>query len=415
MNKINELIAKFCPNGVEYKSIAELFNTQNGYTPSKSHSEYWENGTIPWFRMEDIRENGRILSKAAQYVSESAVKRTLFPANSIIVATSATIGEHALIKVPSLANQRFTYLMLKEEYSTCMDIMFVYYYCFKLDEYCKVCLNQGNFASVDMKKFVKFKFPVPPLEVQREIVRVLDSFTLLTAELTARKKQYSFYRDKMLNFGDKAPIYRLSELCESIADGDHMPPPKSDDGIPFITISNVTEYHDIDFENTMYVPESYYNSLAEKRRPRKGDILYTVVGSYGIPVCIENDKKFVFQRHIAILRPNNAIVKSRYLFHAMQSTDFKIQADKSAKGAAQKTIALSSLAKMHMPVPDMNVQERIVNVLDNFEAICTDLNIGLPAEIEARQKQYEYYRDLLLTFTETGSTLETDRQTDRQS
>ncbi|MBO5146420.1 MAG: restriction endonuclease subunit S, partial [Lachnospiraceae bacterium] len=212
----------------------------------------------------------------------------------------------------------------------------------------------------------------------------------------------------MLNFGDKAPIYRLSELCDSIADGDHMPPPKSDDGIPFITISNVTEYYDIDFENTMYVPESYYNSLAEKRRPRKGDILYTVVGSYGIPVCIEDDKKFVFQRHIAILRPNNAIVKSRYLFHAMQSTDFKIQADKSAKGAAQKTIALSSLAKMYMPVPDMNVQEHIVNVLDNFESICTDLNIGLPAEIEARQKQYEYYRDLLLTFAETGSTLVTD-------
>ena len=94
----------------------------------------------------------------------------------------------------------------------------------------------------------------------------------------------------------------------------------------------------------------------------------------------------------------------------MQSTDFKIQADKLAKGAAQKTIALSSLAKMYMPVPDMNVQERIVNVLDNFEAICTDLNIGLPAEIEARQKQYEYYRDLLFTFAETGSTLVTDRQ-----
>jgi type I restriction enzyme S subunit len=110
-----------------------------------------------------------------------------------------------------------------------------------------------------------------------------------------------------------------------------MPPPKSDEGIPFITISNINEYHNIDFENTMYVPESYYNSLAEKRKPCKGDILYTVVGSYGMPVCIEDEKKFVFQRHIAILRPNNDIVKSRYMFHAMQSTDFKIQADKSAK------------------------------------------------------------------------------------
>lgn len=152
MSKLDKMIAKLCPDGVEYKTISELFNTRNGYTPSKAKKEYWINGTIPWFRMEDIRENGRILSKATQYVSESAVKGSPFPANSIIVATSATIGEHALIKVPSLANQRFTYLMLKDEYKAYIDIMFIYYYCFKLDEYCKACLNHGNFASVDMRK-----------------------------------------------------------------------------------------------------------------------------------------------------------------------------------------------------------------------------------------------------------------------
>ena len=90
------------------------------------------------------------------------------------------------------------------------------------------------------------------------------------------------------------------------------------------------------------------------------------------------------------------------MFHAMQSTNFKIQADKSAKGAAQKTIALSALGKMQMPVPSIDVQERIIKVLDNFDAICSDLNIGLPTEIEARQKQYEYYRDKLLTFKEAS-------------
>lgn len=184
-----------------------------------------------------------------------------------------------------------------------------------------------------------------------------------------------------------------------------MPPPKSDNGIPFITISNITKFHDIDFENTMYVPETYYNSLAEKRKAKKGDILYTVVGSYGIPVYIEENRKFVFQRHIAILRPRNDVVKSRYLFHAMQSTSFRTQAAKAAKGAAQKTIALSALGKMRVSIPNVDVQERIVKVLDNFDAICSDLNIGLPAEIEARQKQYEYYRDMLLTFAESGNTI----------
>jgi len=89
----------------------------------------------------------------------------------------------------------------------------------------------------------------------------------------------------------------------------------------------------------------------------------------------------------------------------MNGTAFHRQADLAAKGAAQKTIGLASLAKMTVPVPPLDVQNRIVNVLDNFEKICSDLNIGLPAEIEARQKQYEYYRDKLLTFAETGNTI----------
>lgn len=116
MTRLEQLLKELCPDGVEYLTLSELFNTRNGYTPSKANKEFWENGTVPWFRMEDIRENGRILSDSLQHVSEIAVKGSLFPANSIIVATSATIGEHALITVDSLANQRFTYLMPKEQY-----------------------------------------------------------------------------------------------------------------------------------------------------------------------------------------------------------------------------------------------------------------------------------------------------------
>ena len=189
-------------------SLSDLFYTRNGYTPSKNHTEYWTNGSVPWFRMEDIRENGRILSDAIQKVSESAVKGQPFPQDSIIVATSATIGEHALITVPSLANQRFTYLMLKEEYKELVNMKFIYYYCFKLDDYCRENLNQGNFASVDMKKFAKFIFPIPSLEIQCRIVSILDRFDTLCndlssglpAEIEARQKQYEYYRDKLLTF-----------------------------------------------------------------------------------------------------------------------------------------------------------------------------------------------------------------------
>lgn len=161
MSKLEELIAELCPDGVEFVTLHDAFDIKNGYTPSKSNAKYWENGTIPWFRMDDIRENGRILSDSLQHITPDAVKGSLFPANSLIVATSATIGEHALITVESLANQRFTYLTRKKQYIERIDPMFAYYYCFKLDEWCLNNTNMSSFASVDMSRFAKFKIPSP--------------------------------------------------------------------------------------------------------------------------------------------------------------------------------------------------------------------------------------------------------------
>lgn len=196
---------------IKWLSIQDLFNLRNGYTPSKSKSEYWTNGTIPWFRMEDIRENGHILNDSIQHITPIAVKGNLFPANSIILATSATIGEHALITVDSLANQRFTYLNVKNEYSNQLNMKYVFYYFFKIDEWCKNNLNVSSFASVDMDKFKKLKFPIPPLEEQKRIVSILDRFDKLCndiseglpAEIEARQKQYEYYRDKLLSFKEK--------------------------------------------------------------------------------------------------------------------------------------------------------------------------------------------------------------------
>ncbi|EOG2886568.1 restriction endonuclease subunit S [Salmonella enterica] len=215
-NYYREQLLSFKEGEVEWLSVSQIFNLKNGYTPSKSNKEYWENGDIPWFRMDDIRENGRILGMSLQKISYCAVKRgMLFPENSILISTSATIGEYALITVPHLANQRFTCLSLKLSYVERFNIKFLFYYCFCLADWCRKNTTMSSFASVDMDGFRKFLFPIPypnnpekSLAFQSEIVRILDKFDTLTSsiseglplEIELRKKQYEYYRDLLYSF-----------------------------------------------------------------------------------------------------------------------------------------------------------------------------------------------------------------------
>lgn len=402
MSNLEELIERLCPDGVEYKTLTELFDTKNGYTPSKSKEEYWTNGTVPWFRMEDIRENGNILSKAIQYVSESAIKGSLFPADSIIVATSATIGQHALIKVPSLANQRFTYLVLKDEFKEQIDIMFIYYCCFKLDEYCKECLNQGNFASVDMKKFLKFKFPVPPLEVQREIVRILDNFTFLTtelaAELAARQKQYEYYRD-LLFLSLKAEYRFIPEFAKTyIGLVTTMTQHYVKEGVKLLFNSSVKENH-FDFPKMVYLD----NEFAEKNSSRMhklGDIITVHTGDVGTSAIIDETLEGSLGFATIVTRIyNQEDVLPKYVSYYLNSNENKNNIYKLIKGD-RNNLNLKDFNKLRVPIPSLEQQQRIVDILDRFDTLCNDISSGLPAEIEMHQKQYEYYRDKLLTFKE---------------
>lgn len=169
-------------------------------------------------------------------------------------------------------------------------------------------------------------------------------------------------------------IKKLNECCISIADGDHLPPPKSETGVPFVTIANVDSYNHFDFTDTMFVPQSYYDKLDDKRKARKGDILLTVVGSFGIPILITDDTPFVFQRHIAILRPNPAVIDSRFLYYTMMSKSFYAQADAYAIGAAQRTISLTSLRQMKVAVPDLETQRKIADVLAHLDSLIDSNN-----------------------------------------
>ena len=194
---------------VKWMKMSDVFEIRNGYTPSKAKPEFWESGTIPWFRMEDIRQNGRILSDSILHITSEGVKgKGLFKANSFILATTATIGEHALIIADSLANQRFTNLKICKSLENELTIKYVFYYLFVVDEWCKANTNVSGFASVDMAKFKNLLFPIPPLSEQERIVSILDRFEALTTDLTsglpaeikARQQQYEYYRDQLLTF-----------------------------------------------------------------------------------------------------------------------------------------------------------------------------------------------------------------------
>ena len=204
----NHLLA-FNNDQIPFKPLGEVFELRNGYTPSKNNPEFWEGGTIPWFRMEDIRENGRILSDAIQHITPAAIKgKGLFEANSFILATTATIGEHALLIADSLANQQFTNLKVRKSLANLLKTKFIYYYMFIVDEFCKNNTNVSGFASVDMDKLKRMPIPIPPIPVQEKIVAILDRFEALVndlccglpAEIEAVNARYEFYRNHLLAF-----------------------------------------------------------------------------------------------------------------------------------------------------------------------------------------------------------------------
>lgn len=383
---------------VEWKPLSEVFNLKNGYTPSKSKKEFWENGNVPWFRMDDIRLNGQILDNSLQKVSESAVKGgKLFPANSIIVATSATIGEHALITVPYLANQRFTCLSLKEKYVDHFDIKFLFYYCFLLSEWCTKNTTMSSFASVEMDGFKKFPVPIPcpenpkkSLEIQAEIVRILDAFTELTAELTAelnlRKKQYNYYRDQLLSFAEGDVEWKtLGELAENL-DSKRKPITsglREAGNIPYYGASGIVDYvKDYIFDGDfLLVSEDGANLLA-----RNTPIAFSISGKTWV------------NNHAHVLK-FDTYAERRYVEYYLNSIDLTPY----ISGAAQPKLNKKNLESIRIPNPSPTEKERIVAILDKFDALTNSITEGLPCEIELRQKQYEYYRDLLLSFPKPDS------------
>ncbi|GHS23291.1 anti-codon nuclease masking agent (prrB) [Helicobacter pylori] len=433
MHKIERLLQTLAPKGVEFKTLEEVFEIKNGYTPSKNNPEFWEKGTIPWFRMEDIRENGRILKDSIQHITPKALKgKKLFPKNSIIISTTATIGEHALLIVDSLANQQFTFLSKKANCNIALDMKFFFYQCFLLGEWCKKNTNVSGFASVDMTAFKKYKFPIPPLEIQQEIVKILDAFTELNTELNtelkARKKQYQYYQNMLLDFNDinsnhqdakerlaqKTYPKRLKSLLQTLA-------PK---GVEFKTLEEVFEIkngytpskNNPEFwekgtipwfrmedirENGRILKDSIQHitpkALKGKKLFPKNSIIISTTATIGEHALLIVDSLANQQFTFLSKKANcNIALDMKFFFYQCFLLGEWCKKNTNVSGFA--SVDMTAFKKYKFPIPPLEIQQEIVKILDQFSILTTDLLAGIPAEIEARKKQYEYYREKLLTF-----------------
>ena len=243
----------------------------------------------------------------------------------------------------------------------------------------------------------KKELDIPSVPEQRCIVaRIEELFSELdngVETLRKTKQQLAVYRQAVLKdaFSGCDKQASVSSVCTHVTDGDHMPPPKAASGIPFIMISNI-DGNRIDFSDTAFVGRDYYENIDSKRRPQVGDVLYSVTGSFGIPVLVDFEKEFCFQRHIALLRPNDSIL-SRYLYYAMQAPDVYAQASKGATGTAQKTVGLTVLRKILIPYTEDKIeQEQIVREVENKMSVCDSIE----KTIDAALQQAEAMRQSIL-------------------
>ena len=383
MSKIDDLIKELCPNGVEWKKLGEVFDMRNGYTPSKANPEFWTNGNIPWFRMEDIRDKGRFLSDSSLHITKSAIKgKGLFSANSFILATTATIGEHALLIVDSLANQRFTNLKICKSLEEKLDVKFMFYYMDIVDRFCKEHTNKSGFESVDMQALRNMDIPLPPLPIQTEIVRILDKFVEQQEQLERlielRKKQYEYYREEMLKpkEGEKWERKTLGEIGKNL-DSKRKPITSSKrkkGPYPYYGASGIVDHVE------GFIFDGTYLLISE-------DGANLITRSTPIAFTIEGKNWVNNHAHVIEIEDYNVRRLVEIYLNSISLEEF-------ISGGAQPKLNQENLNKITIPLPTTEHLSFIIKFLDSFETTITTLTTAL----ELSKKRYEYYRDKMLRF-----------------
>ena len=389
-SKIQKLITELCPEGVEFKKLGELEDS----------------GLIKLGR-------GNVISK--KDISETPGD---YPVYSSSAAGSGEIGRYGKYMFD---DERITWSIdgggrlfyrPASKYSVTnvsgwlknldeSKINTKYLYFALTDEWVKKIFDYTHKAHPSVIRN-EYKISLPPLAVQEEVVRILNGFAELEVELEVeldvRKKQYDYYREKLLTFGDDVEWKALSEVCDYV-DYRGKTPKKTGSGVFLVTAKNIRRGY-IDYAASQeFISENDYNLVMRRGLPEIGDILITTEAPCGFVAQVDQ-KNIALAQRVIKYRSKNELFSNSFLKHYLLGNQFQAKLAKTSTGATVKGIKGSKLHKLTIPLPIPAEQERIVSILDKFDALVNDISIGLPAELSARKQQYEYYREKLLIFKE---------------
>lgn len=388
MSRLEELIQKLCPNGVEYKEIKDIANVSIGEFVHKNKQN--PNAEYPVF-------NGGITNTG--FYDE--FNRT---ANKIIISARGANAGFVNRVFSNFWSGNSCYTI---DVTDCtIDWNFLYYWLKSKEQKLLGDQQRGGIPAVSKKQVERFITPVPPLEVQREIVRILDSFTLLTAELTAeltaRKKQYEYYQNALMDFTDRNVQYKsVGELFE-IKNGLNKQKDAFGKGQPIINFTDVY--------NKRWLAKGTFKGLVDvteeeikRYSAKKGDVFFTRTSETKEDIgmsstLIEDIPNCVFSGFVLRARPITDLLLPRFCSYYFSTNKVRDTIIRYAAFTTRATTTGPKLSKIMVPILSIEEQQRIVKILDRFDSLCNDITTGLPAEIEARQKQYEFYRDKLLSF-----------------
>lgn len=383
MSKLEDLIQKLCPNGVEWKELGEVCEFKRGQ-PLKSTEAIEGNipvisgGQRPAFYHNISNRNGNIIT---------------------VAGSGAYAGFVSYWNNPIFCSDSFT-VNVKDFYK--LNIKYIYYFLKNKQNFIYSLKKGAGIAHVYAKDISNFKIPIPPLKIQEEIVHILDSFTELTNELTneltARKKQYEFYRDNLLfNTDKKSKMIELSNVIDKINNINWKNIPNFDN-YQYIDLSSV-DIQNKSINNTTIINASNHPSRAQQEI-KTNDVIFgttrpTQMRIAIVPPDLNNQ---ICSTGYCVLRANTEKVLPKWIYYNLSTSKFYTYIEKFQQGASYPAISDTLIKKYTISIPPIDIQSKIIYVLDNFESLCNDITKGLPAEIEARKKQYEYYRDKLLTF-----------------